>query len=66
VKKDPEAYVRFLEMGDSSLNFKAYMWVDDYRHRFMIKDVINTKIYDALNKAKISIPFPQMDVHLKK
>ncbi len=26
----------------------------------------NTRIYNALNKAKIGIPFPQMDVHLKR
>jgi MscS family membrane protein len=63
---DPEPLVRFLEMGESSLNFKAYFFVDSYEHRFSAIDEANTKIYNALNKAKIHIPFPQMDVHLKK
>jgi small-conductance mechanosensitive channel len=32
----------------------------------MVKDKVNTGIYNALNKEGIEIPFPQMDVHLKK
>lgn len=64
VEEDPEPMVRFLEMGDSALLFKAYFYVDTYEHRFNAIDEANTKIYKALNKAKISIPFPQMDIHL--
>jgi len=58
--------VRFLEMGNSSLNFKAYFFVNSFENRFGAIDEANTKIYNALNKAKINIPFPQMDVHIKK
>jgi MscS family membrane protein len=65
VKKE-EPIVRFLEMGDSSINFKVYFNVDSYKHRANAIDEANTKIYNALNKAKIEIPFPQMDVHLIK
>ena len=32
----------------------------------MTKEESTNKIYLSLNKAKIGIPFPQMDVHLKK
>jgi MscS family membrane protein len=66
VSKEPEPLIRFIEMADSALSFKVYMWLEDYRERFLVKDIINTKIYNALNKAGISIPFPQMEVHLKK
>ncbi|MFH1500550.1 MAG: mechanosensitive ion channel family protein [archaeon] len=66
VERDPEPLVRFLEMGDSSLNFKAYFYVDSFENRFKAIDEANTKIYNALNKNKITIPFPQLDVHLKK
>jgi len=66
LKKDAEPSVKFLEMADSSLNFKAYFYVDSYEHRFGALDEANTRIYNALNKAKIEIPFPQRDVHLKK
>ncbi len=63
---NPEPSVKFLEMADSSLNFKAYFFVDTFENRFAAIDEANTRIYNALNKAKIEIPFPQMDVNLKK
>jgi MscS family membrane protein len=63
---DPVPLVRFLEMDNSSLNFKAYFYVNKYDLRFIALDEANTKIYNALNKAKISIPFPQMTVHMAK
>ncbi|RMD66806.1 mechanosensitive ion channel family protein [Candidatus Pacearchaeota archaeon] len=66
VLDDPKPSVRFLEMGESSLNFKAFFYVDSYENRYATIDEANTRIYNALNKAGISIPFPQMDVHLKK
>lgn len=66
VEKEPEPSVRFIEMGDSALNFKAYYYVNSFENRFVSIDEANTKIYNALNKAGIEIPFPQMDVHLKR
>ena len=61
-----ERRVIFLKMAVSSLNFKAYFYVDTYEERFNAIDEINTKIYNSLNKAGIEIPFPQVDIHLKK
>ena len=66
VVNDPEPSVKFLEMADSSLNFKAYFYVESFEIRLSAVDEANTKIYNALNKNKIEIPFPQMDVHVKK
>lgn len=63
---EPEPVVRFLEMADSSLNFKAYFYVETFDIRLDAKDQANTLIYNALNKNKIEIPFPQMDVHMDK
>lgn len=63
---EDEPIVRFLEMANSSLNFKAFFYVKSFEDRYAAIDEANTKIYNALNKAGISIPFPQMDVHLKK
>lgn len=64
-KKDTPT-VRFIEMGSSALLFKAYFYVDSYEDRFPSIDEANTKIYQALQKHKIEIPFPQLDVHIKK
>jgi len=66
IAKDEEIVIRFLEMAESSLNFNVYFYVNSFENRASAVDIANTKIYDALRKAKIEIPFPQMDVNLKK
>ena len=64
--KNYEPSVMFMEMGESSLKFKARVWLKSYRARFATKEKLNCLIYNALNKNKVSIPFPQMDVWIKK
>jgi MscS family membrane protein len=64
--KGSDPAVRFLEMADSSLNFKAYFYIESFDNKLSAKDEANTRIYNALNKAGIEIPFPQMDVNLKR
>ncbi|MBT4135248.1 mechanosensitive ion channel family protein [archaeon] len=66
VLDDPEPVIRFNEMADSSLNFSAYFYVDSFENRAEAIDEANTRIYNILNKNKIEIPFPQMDVNLNK
>lgn len=65
VVKDPAPSVYFLEMGESSLNFKAFFHIDSYEFGYSSVDEATTRIYNALNKAGIEIPFPQVDVHMK-
>ena len=66
IKDDPVPAIDFLEMADSSLNFRAKFWVENYTKAYSAKIEAVKKIYKALNKANIAIPFPQMDVHMKK
>jgi len=62
---DPASFVGLSEMADSSVNLTARAWVkgEDYWDVFFD---INEKTYNAFNAEGISIPFPQMDVHLQK
>ena len=53
------------ELGDSSVNFKAFVWVEPLKRGVVISQVLST-IYDTLNQNGIEIPFPQQDVHLIK
>jgi MscS family membrane protein len=64
--KDPAPTVQFIGMGASSLDFKAFFFVNHYSDRGEAIDDANTKVYGALNKNKINIPFPQLDVRVKK
>jgi len=66
VIEDPEPSVVFVKMNDFSLDFKAKFWVEDISQRYAAKEKATCMIYDALNKAKISIPFPTRTVYLKK
>ncbi len=66
VEKEPEPIARFIEMGDSNLKFNVYYYVDSFENRFGTIDEANMRIYNALNKTGVEIPFPQMDVHIKK
>ena len=62
---DPAYFVGLSEMADSSVNLTARAWVkgEDYWDVFFD---MNEKTYNAFNAEGISIPFPQMDVHLQK
>lgn len=64
--KDPSPEIFFIEMADFSLKFSLKVYVDDYRKRYGIKDKLNTEVYAALRKAKISIPFPTRTIYMKK
>ncbi|MBW2998392.1 mechanosensitive ion channel family protein [Candidatus Woesearchaeota archaeon] len=58
--------IKFLEMADSSLNFKVYFYISDYTTKLTALDKANTLIYNVLNKNRIEIPYPQMDIHMKR
>ncbi len=66
IMKDPAPAVIFTDMGDFALNFKAYIWVDDWRNAYSKKVEATEAIYNALNKARIDIPFPTSTVYMKK
>ncbi|NPA87605.1 MAG: mechanosensitive ion channel [Epsilonproteobacteria bacterium] len=71
IKKHPSLDVKplvvFMEMADSSLNFELFVWVKgEYARRpRRTRSKFLKMIYNALNEAGITIPFPQQDLHIK-
>lgn len=65
-KDHPNFYLRafFMGFGDSTLNFELRCFTHNIDSKLSIKSDLGLLIYDALNDAGISIPFPQRDVHL--
>jgi small conductance mechanosensitive channel len=65
VHADPEPVIRVAELADSSVNFDVRPWVnaDDY---WPVRSELIEQIKLAFDENGISIPFPQMDVHLNK
>lgn len=62
---DHKNVVAVSDLADSSVNISLWMWVrvENYWTVWMR---VRENIYNALNSNNISIPFPQMDVHLDK
>jgi len=60
---DPAPQIRLLELGDSSVNFAVRVWCNGADYWDVFFDM-NEKVKLEFDKNKISIPFPQRDVHL--
>jgi len=61
----PNPLVLFDGFGDSSLNFRMLFWTSDIDSWLATRSEIMTAVYDALSAAKIEIPFPQRDLHIR-
>lgn len=65
ILKDPESFVALGELADSSVNITVRAWckTDDY---WGVYFDMNERVYNEFEKVGLSIPFPQMDIHMKK
>lgn len=61
----PDPRVLFMRFGDSSLDFELRMFVKNIADMYVITSQVNFEIVRAFNAAKIEIPFPQRDLHIK-
>lgn len=65
VLKDPEPAVAVAELADSSVNFNVRPWVNAGDYWGVYLDM-QEKVKKAFDAEGVSIPFPQMDVHVEK
>jgi small-conductance mechanosensitive channel len=65
VLRNPEPRPLFLGFGDSSLNFRLLFWVS-FELGLQTQSDVAVKIYEIFNENNIEIPFPQLDLHVKK
>ena len=67
VMRDPEPSAKFIEFGDSSLNFEIWVWTTENTLRpSSFKSDINYLIWEHLRDAGIEIPYPQRDLYVKE
>jgi small-conductance mechanosensitive channel len=57
--------VRFVNFGNSSMDFQLYFYSKNIFTIEKVKSDIRKIIYRKFNENKITIPFPQMDLHIK-
>ena len=60
----PEAFVLFMDFGDSALIFELRAFISDVQKRLSTASELRFTINDALIEAGIEIPFPQRVVHM--
>jgi small-conductance mechanosensitive channel len=64
-KTNPPA-VRFVDYGDSSINFELLIWINvRTTPRRRVRSDLYFVIFEELAKAGIEIPFPQRDIHIR-
>ncbi len=66
VLEDPEPFIIFDKMNDSSIDFTLYFYVKTVDDRFSTTHELIQKLYLELGKNGIEIPYPTRTVYLKK
>lgn len=62
---DPAPLIALGSLGNSSVNITVRGWVETDNY-WPVHFDMNERVYNEFEKAGLSIPFPQMDVHLHK
>ena len=62
---EPEGLIEISALADSSVNILVRAWVASENY-WPLYYSVTTEVYKAFNAEGISIPFPQMDLHLQK
>jgi small-conductance mechanosensitive channel len=65
VMTTPGPYALFTGFGDSSLDFELRCYLPSVDGRLRVPSELRVEIYEALEEAGITIPFPQRDVYIK-
>ena len=65
ILKDPASFIALKELADSSVNFVVRAWVKSPDYWGVFFDM-HESVKKAFDKEKISIPYPQMDVHVNQ
>ena len=61
-----DSVVRFLEYGDSSINFSLLVWIDVRKvPRRQVRSELYFSLFEEFKKHNIEIPFPQRDIHIR-
>lgn len=65
ILETPMPFVRFLDFGDSSLNFEVLFWSRDFIRIENIKSDLRFAIDAAFRAKGVEIPFPQRDLWIR-
>jgi len=64
ILRDPSPQALFVGFGDSSLNFELRAWTDQFGGWPQIRSELAAALYDAVQEAGMTFPFPQREVRV--
>jgi potassium-dependent mechanosensitive channel len=64
VLTEPAPRALFMNYGDSSINFELRVWPSHFNQSAQVKNDLASAVYEAVNAAGMSFPFPQREVRL--
>lgn len=65
IKQDPEPQIMVKDLGESSVNLTARLWVEKDNY-WPLNWALQERVKLAFDEAGITIPFPQRDLHIFK
>jgi small-conductance mechanosensitive channel len=65
ISPEPAPAIVFKGLGVHSLDFGVRAWTNDFGDWVTIRTEMTARVYEALRREKIEIPFPQQDLHLR-
>ncbi len=64
VVSEPAPWVQTKSFADSGVEYAVYFFIDDFPARERIDGQVRDRVWYALQRAKVSIPFPIRTVHM--
>lgn len=64
ILKNPRPQVLLMEFGDSAIKYELRAWTDQFNDWPEIRSELTIAVYDAIQAAGMSIPYPQREVRL--
>jgi small-conductance mechanosensitive channel len=65
VAAEPAPAIVFKGFGANSLDFGIRAWTNDFGDWVSIRTEMTARVYEALQREGLEIPFPQQDLHLR-
>jgi small-conductance mechanosensitive channel/CRP-like cAMP-binding protein len=64
VLKDPAPWVQTKVFADSGIEYTVYFFTDEYGRRERVDGYVRDRVWYAMQRAKLDIPFPIRTVHM--
>ena len=64
--ESPAPVARVDSFDDSGISMKLISWIDDISHKHEFIGWVNLELWRSFKKEGIEIPYPQMDLHIKR